>query len=296
MLILHLSIVLLLILVNGFFAMAEIALVSARPARLKPLADGGNRRRRKRRSNSRPIRRACSRRCRSAITIIAVLLRHLRRGDAGRPAAANTWRAIPGLSRAYAHAISMAVVVIGISYFSLILGELVPKRIALLHPERIAAALARFMRAMARVGSADRMVLERDRPIWSCACCRCAASRRRSPTRRSASCCARGWRPGTSRTPRPRSSRWRCGSATGGSSAVMTPRTQIELLDLDDPEEENRRKIRDSAYSRFPVVQGGSQQRRRHRPGQGPARRLPRRAAVRPAAGDCGRRCFCRTP
>ena len=41
----------------------------------------------------------------------------------------------------YAHAISMAVVVIGISYFSLILGELVPKRIALSHPERIAAAL-----------------------------------------------------------------------------------------------------------------------------------------------------------
>jgi putative hemolysin len=44
------------------------------------------------------------------------------------------------------------------------------------------------------------------------------------------------------------------------ASAVMTPRTQIEWLDLDDPEEDNRRKIRDSAYSRFPVVQGGSQQ------------------------------------
>ena len=40
----------------------------------------------------------------------------------------------------------------------------------------------------------------------------------------------------------------------------MTPRTQIEWLDLDDPEAENRRKIRESAYSRFPVVQGGSQQ------------------------------------
>ena len=44
------------------------------------------------------------------------------------------------------------------------------------------------------------------------------------------------------------------------ASAVMTPRTQIEWLDLDDPEAENRRKIRESAYSRFPVVQGGSQQ------------------------------------
>ena len=45
----------------------------------------------------------------------------------------------------------MAVVVIGISYFSLILGELVPKRIALSHPERIAAALARLMSGLARV-------------------------------------------------------------------------------------------------------------------------------------------------
>ncbi|HEY2539527.1 MAG TPA: hemolysin family protein, partial [Stellaceae bacterium] len=44
------------------------------------------------------------------------------------------------------------------------------------------------------------------------------------------------------------------------ASTVMTPRTQIEWLDLNDPEEENRRRIRESPYSRFPVVRGGSQQ------------------------------------
>ena len=43
-------------------------------------------------------------------------------------------------------------------------------------------------------------------------------------------------------------------------STVMTPRTRIEWLDLDDPEEETRRKIRTSRYSRFPVVKGGSAQ------------------------------------
>jgi putative hemolysin len=41
-------------------------------------------------------------------------------------------------------------------------------------------------------------------------------------------------------------------------SAVMTPRTQIEFLDLDDEIEEIQRHIRDSAFSRFPVVQGGT--------------------------------------
>ena len=40
----------------------------------------------------------------------------------------------------------------------------------------------------------------------------------------------------------------------------MTPRTQVEWLDLTDTEEENRRKIRDSAYSRFPVVEGDAHQ------------------------------------
>src|SRR5271155_2894686 len=43
MLLLHLSIVFLLIVLNGFFAMAEIALVSARPARLQPIAGAGSR-------------------------------------------------------------------------------------------------------------------------------------------------------------------------------------------------------------------------------------------------------------
>ena len=43
-------------------------------------------------------------------------------------------------------------------------------------------------------------------------------------------------------------------------NAVMTPRTQLEWLDLQDDPEENRRKVRDSDYSRFPVFDGGPQQ------------------------------------
>jgi len=40
-------------------------------------------------------------------------------------------------------------------------------------------------------------------------------------------------------------------------SSVMTPRTQIDFLDLEDPPDELRRQIRNSSYSRFPVVRGG---------------------------------------
>src|ERR1700691_737156 len=43
-------------------------------------------------------------------------------------------------------------------------------------------------------------------------------------------------------------------------SGMKTPRTQVEWLDLTNSEEENRAKLQHSAYSRFPVVEGGSQQ------------------------------------
>jgi putative hemolysin len=166
----------------------------------------------------------------------------------------------PGFTARYAHVISMAVVVIGISYFSLILGELVPKRIALLHPERIAAALGRFMRAVARVGAPIEWFLSASSDFVL----------RLLPVR------SQGAAPVTDEEI---TFMLREGVATGHiplaetaivemalrlgdrrASGVMTPRTQIEWLDLDDSEEDNRRKIRESNYSRFPVVQGGSQQ------------------------------------
>src|SRR5579863_2375754 len=149
MLTLQLSIVLLLILVNGFFSMAEMALVSARPARLQPLA-----------ADDRPGAQAAldlkadpSRLLATVqigITIIAVLSGTFGQATLGE-SLQDYLAGHGGFLAGYAHIISMAVVVIGISYFSLILGELVPKRIALTHPERIAAALARIMRWMARI-------------------------------------------------------------------------------------------------------------------------------------------------
>src|SRR5215467_3188310 len=151
MLILHLSIVLLLILVNGVFAMAEIALISARKARLVPLAENTN----AGAAAAVELKADPSRLLATVqigVTLIAVLSGTFGQATLGE----RLERAIqthPGFLGVYAHPISMAVVVIGISYFSLILGELVPKRIALLCPERIGAALARLMRAIARAGA-----------------------------------------------------------------------------------------------------------------------------------------------
>jgi putative hemolysin len=255
MLTLQLSIVLLLILVNGFFAMAEIALISARPARLKPLAANGNPGAEAALElKAEPSRLLAT--VQIGITIIAVLLGTFGEATLGERLQAYLAESDSFLAP-YAHAISMAVVVIGLSYFSLILGELVPKRLALSHPERIAAKVARFMRWMARIGaplewflSATTDLILRILPL-------------------------KGEPPAV--TDEEIGFMLREGVASGHIppaetaivemalrlgdrriSAVMTPRTQVEFIDLDDDFEENRRRIRDSAYSRFPVMRGGT--------------------------------------
>src|SRR5580704_19688340 len=151
MLILHLSIVLMLIIVNSVFAMAEIGLVSARKARLVPLAEAGNPGARAAIELKADPSRLLST-VQIGVTLIAVLSGTFGQATLGERLEGYL-EIYPGYIGRYSHIIGMAVVVIGISYFSLILGELTPKRIALLYPERIAAALARFMRAISRVGA-----------------------------------------------------------------------------------------------------------------------------------------------
>src|SRR5580704_12119728 len=147
MLWLHLSIVLLLILLNGFFAMAEIALVSARPARLQPLADGGSGGAKAALElKADPSRLLAT--VQVGVTVIAVLAGTFGQDTIGQQLEAY-FTTVPGFLGRYAHVAAMAIVVAGISYFSLILGELVPKRIALVDAEHIASAIARLMRWLA---------------------------------------------------------------------------------------------------------------------------------------------------
>ena len=151
MLTLQLLFVLLLIIVNGFFAMAEIALVASRKARLQPLAEAGNPGAQAALElKANPSRLLST--VQIGVTVIAILSGTFGEATLGE-ALQQQLESYEGFVARYAHVVSMAVVVIAISYFSLILGELVPKRIALAHTEGIAAALARIMRAMARAGA-----------------------------------------------------------------------------------------------------------------------------------------------
>ena len=256
MLLLHLSIIFFLILLNGFFAMAEIALVSARPARLQPLAAEGN-------SGAQaalelkadPSRLLAT--VQIGVTVIAILLGTFGQDTLGDPLE-QYFALLPGFA-AYAHVAAMAVVVIGISYFSLILGELVPKRIALSDAEGIASRLARFMRKLAVIGtpiewllSASADLILKLLPV------------RGDPTPITDEEIGFLLREGVAagHIPPAETAIVEMALRLGDRrvSAVMTPRTQIEFLDLDDPVEETRRHIRESSFSRFPVVKGGTHQ------------------------------------
>jgi putative hemolysin len=258
MLTLQLLFVFLLIIVNGFFAMAEIALVASRKARLQPLAEAGNLGAQAALELKADPSRLLST-VQIGVTVIAILSGTFGEATLGE-ALQQQFESYEGFVARYAHFVSMAVVVIAISYFSLILGELVPKRIALAHTERIAAALARIMRAIARVGapiewflSASTNLVLRLLPMRN--------PRAAPVTDEEISFMLREG-VATGHIPEAETAIVEMALRLGDrrASAVMTPRTQVESLDLDDPEEENRRKVRDSAYSRFPVVQGGSQQ------------------------------------
>ncbi len=257
MLTLHLAILLLLILLNGFFAMAEIALISARPARLQPrAAEGSTGAQAALELKADPSRLLAT--VQIGVTVIAVLIGTFGEATLGEDLQDHLAES-GGILARYAHTISMAVVVIGLSYFSLILGELLPKRVALSHPEGIAAALARIMRVMARVATplewllnATTNVLLKLLPL------------RGGPAPVTDEEIGFMLREGVAagHIPQAETAIVEMALRLGDRrvSAVMTPRTQIEFLDLDDPEEEIRARIRDSAYSRFPVVQGGTHQ------------------------------------
>jgi putative hemolysin len=137
-----------LILLNGVFALSEIAIVSSRRARLVQLAEGGRSgAQRALQLASEPTRFLSS--VQVGITTIGIL-----NGAIGEAAAATQLNAfflqVPLLAP-YAHALALGTVVVALTYVSLILGELVPKRLALTNPEAIASMIARPMQLLATV-------------------------------------------------------------------------------------------------------------------------------------------------
>src|SRR5882672_443980 len=150
MLSLELAIVVALILLNGLLALAELAIVSSRRARLKAMVDRevvGARRALALASD--PGRFLST--VQIGITLVGVLSGAFSGATLGFRLA--EWFRTFGMTEGMAETIGVGLVVAAITYASLIVGELVPKQIALRNPERVAVKVAPAMTMLARIGS-----------------------------------------------------------------------------------------------------------------------------------------------
>lgn len=143
-------IILLLILLNGIFAMVEIAVVSARKSRLQHLANEGSK------SAQAALDLTISpNRFLSTVQIGITLVGILAGAFGGVTVAkqlASYFKTIPYLTP-YSEAAGIAIVVASITYLTLIIGELVPKRLGLSNPELIASLAARPMNFLSKVSA-----------------------------------------------------------------------------------------------------------------------------------------------
>lgn len=144
------AIIAVLLVLNGVFAMSELAIVAAKRVRLERQAESGD-------AGARAALAIAAHpgefvsTVQVGITLVGVIASVYGGATIAEQLAAQ----LPGVSwiGERAEAVALGLVVAAITYCSVIIGELVPKRIALGNPEKVAAIIARPMRLLARVGS-----------------------------------------------------------------------------------------------------------------------------------------------
>jgi putative hemolysin len=245
--------IVLLIIVNGVFVMAEMAVVSSRKPRLQQWANEGS-------SGAQTALDLSSNPDRFLSTIqIGITLIGILNGAFGENALTNRLavqlQANPTIGP-YAQSLAFAIVVIGLTYMTLIFGELVPKRLALQNPERIAAAMAGSMQFLSRLGApAVKFVSGSTRVVLSLL--RIRASEEPPVTQEEIKVMMeQGTEAGVFEEAQHDIVKSIFKLSDRAVSALMRPRREVVWLDIDDSPIENQRKLASSLYSRFPVCQG----------------------------------------
>lgn len=242
-----------LILVNGVFAMSEIAIVTSKRIRLHKLAENGSRGAQAALDLSDSPSRFLST-IQVGITLIGIFNGAF--GEASLVAALTPELATIQLIAPYAREISLATVVVGLTFASLILGELVPKRIAMLYPEAVASLISPLMLLLSRLMAPFVKILTGSTEFIL----RAMSLHHKKDDSVTEEEIAGLFREGTdaglfektehdivSRALRLDDQR---------VAALMTPRMDVHFIDLEDPIEVNLAKIADSSYNRFPVCKG----------------------------------------
>lgn len=247
------AIIVLLTLMNGVFALSELAVVSSRRARLQAMADAGN-------VGARTALRLIDDPSRFlstvqiGITLVGVVAGAF--GGATLGARFGAWLDAMPLFGGYGQMIGYGTVVVAITYLSIVLGELIPKRIALKNPERTAALVARPMRSLSKAAApfvwllgASTDALLRLLGLYGGRDVTVTEEEVRSMI-------SEGARAGVFAPEEKEMIDGVLRLADRTVRTIMTPRLDIVWLDPDAPMDMLLDQIRSSSHSRYPVCRG----------------------------------------
>jgi putative hemolysin len=253
MLITEILIVVALITVNGLLAMSELAVVSSRTSRLKAMAAQKVRGARRALALADDPGRFLST-VQIGITLIGILAGAFSGATIGDRF--TNWLLTQGMSEAIAAPLAVGVVVSIITYFSLIVGELVPKQIALRRPEVVACAVAPAMTHFARISFPLVWLLDQSSKILLTILGQRSVAESTVSEEEIRTLVAEAESSGilTSEERSMISGVMRLGDRP--VRAVMTPRLQVDYIDLANGDAANRARILKSEHSRLPVCDG----------------------------------------
>jgi putative hemolysin len=247
-------IVVVLTVINGVLAMSELAVVSSRPARLKVLSDQGSRgAATAQRLADNPGRFLST--VQIGITLVGVLSGAFSGATLGTRL--SDWlRDEQGFSNAVADGVGVGTVVVAITYLSLIIGELVPKQIALRDPERVAARVAPAMALLAKIGSPLVWLLDISGKTVLALLGQKGESEEKVTEEEVRTIIAEAETAGVLERDEREMISGVMRLADRSARALMTPRREVEHLDLADSPAEIRAQLRATRRSRLPVQDG----------------------------------------
>jgi putative hemolysin len=243
-------VVLLIVLAGGFFAAAEMALVSLREGQIRAISQRGKRGQRAARLAQDPNRFLSS-------VQIGVTLATLLSGAFGAATLASVLRSLlirHGLSAALASTLSLAAVTVGTSYFTLVLGELAPKRLALQRPEGISLLAAPLLDRISVLARPLVWLLSKSTNLVVRILGGDPAVSRGVMTEEELRDLVAGHQALSA------DERYIMGEVFDAGKRqlreVLVPRTEVEFLAADTPLTEAAKTVASAPYSRFPVYQG----------------------------------------
>ena len=242
-----------LILLNGVLALSELAIVSSRDARLRAMARSGSTGAQCALDLAAEPGRFLST-VQSGITLISIINGAFSGASLGEPVAERL--ELAGLSAATAHTLGYGLVIVIITFVSLVIGEIVPKQIALRSPEPIAAVIAKPMKLLSRITAPFVWLLDRSSALIFHLLGLDRESRNQVTAEELHLVVAEAQTAGVLEESERAIISGIVRLADRPVREVMTPRTEIDWIDLESTTEELRQALLETQHSRLPVADG----------------------------------------